>query len=79
MVKLIKPNGGEEISGNYLIEFIASHPNAGNLLNASIWYSSSPYEYENLIIENLNLLDPVNCTDSDHDWLTDNNCSYLWN
>ena len=78
VIKIIDPNGGETINqslGNYTIRFNVSDSD-NHTLNISIYYSTSPGNKTNLIVEDLA---PGHCIDIDNSTITANNCSYSWN
>ena len=75
-VKVIAPDGFENINGTYTIKFNVFDAE-GDILSASIYYSEIQGTKENTIAENLDLNASI-CTDPDQTTTTENGCSYVW-
>lgn len=80
-VTIIQPNGNQFIKGSINIQFAWAEGSGQPIsrLDANIYYSSNPLGFQNLVVQDLNLLSQQNCSDNDNSQITVQNCIYLWN
>ena len=72
-VQIIYPNGGEYLHGKVQVQFSWESTVDQNQLLANIYTRN---ESQCTLAQNINLLDPAICIDSDNNQATANQCSY---